>query len=76
MPPPVSQEVPASQDEDNDSQPPDSSISWEIRSALIKKVVLEKRRTSSYKKVDLKRVSEPKGTMNCFTCHLTYHRYA
>lgn len=72
MPPPVSQEVLASQDENIDPQPPDSSISWEMRSALIKKVILEKRRTNSYRKVDFKRVFELKGTLNCFTCYSMY----
>ena len=50
-----------SQDGNQNFQSPDSSVSEEMRSALMKKVALEKRRTSSHKKVDLKRVSDPKG---------------
>ena len=45
------------------SHPLDGSISKEMRSARIKKVVLEKRRTNSIKKVDFKQVSDPKGTV-------------
>lgn len=78
---PVPREESASQDEDVDTkrgtterktmsfQPPDGSISEKMRSALMKKVVLEKRRTSSHKKVDFKQVSDPKGIPIRFPCH-------
>ena len=72
MPSAVLQEDFVPQDLGEDSQPPDISISEEMRSALMKKVVLEKRRTNSYKKVDLKRVSDPKGMGVYFICHRMY----
>lgn len=55
------------------SQLPDGSISEKMRSALMKRVVLEKRRTGSYKKVDLRRVFDPKGIPISFPCHSLYH---
>lgn len=55
------------------SQLPDGSISEKMRSALMKRVVLEKRRTGSYKKVDLRRVFDPKGIPISFPRHSLYH---
>ena len=73
MPLTVRPEESVSQDGKESSQSPDSSVSEEMRSALMKKVAVEKRRTSSHKKVDLKRVSDPKGIPVRFACHSTYH---
>lgn len=61
-----------SQDGNQNFQSQDSSVSEDMRSALMKKVALEKRRTSSHKKVDLKRVSDPIGIPIPFACHSTY----
>ena len=56
-----------------DLQPSDDSISEKKRSALVKRVALEKRRTSSNKKVDLRLVSDPKGMSASFPCRPISH---
>ena len=56
-----------------DFQPSDGNFSEKMRSALMKRVALEKRRTSSHKKVDLRRVSDPKGILIHLPCRPIYH---